>query len=334
MTAYITHAKWLVAIRRLVEAIVVTVPLFAVLFLPIALFARHIYLWAAPASTWTPNVAEQLHEEAGLPQPAVLVRARGRLPDPLVGDRAPPPSLVAARRPLADPELTSKRRDAQRRDGPRSRADVHVRRLRLDDVARSDVDIECLRLLRVQRRVSRCFGRHRHRSPTRHDGAALIPNEVAAGHFNAIGNVMLAMTVFWAYIAFVQMMLIWIADLPEEVAWYATRSHGSWGAVCWYLGLGALRGPILRASSPQVEARSEDARRRRRVARHRAFRRHLLADHADAHPEGVRLHWLDLAALVAVVGAAVSFAAWRFAAAPAVPQQDPGLVDSLSFEMT
>jgi hypothetical protein len=52
------------------------------------------------------------------------------------------------------------------------------------------------------------------------------------------------------------------------------------------------------------------------------------------HPSGVELHWLDLAALLAVAGTAVSFGAWRFASAPAVPLSDPDLVDSLTFEMT
>ena len=63
MVGYITHAKWLIAIRRLIEAVTVTLPLFALLFLPIAIGARHVYSWAAPAASWTPHVADQIHRK-------------------------------------------------------------------------------------------------------------------------------------------------------------------------------------------------------------------------------------------------------------------------------
>ena len=34
---------------------------------------------------------------------------------------------------------------------------------------------------------------------------------------------MLAFTCFWTYIAFSQLLLIWIAGLPEEIPFYITR---------------------------------------------------------------------------------------------------------------
>ncbi len=333
MTAYVTHAKWQVAIRRLVEAIVVTVPLFAVLFLPIALFAKHLYVWAAPASTWTPQVAEQLekkHAYLNLPfwygravfflglwsAIAVLLRRWS-----LRADVAP------------DPELTSNRRVLSGATAPVLALTFTFGAfdwmMSLDPTWTSNAYgfyvfsagfLGASAVLAVLAHAARRNG--------------LIPKEVSAAHFNAVGNIMLAMTIFWAYIAFVQMMLIWIADLPEEVGWYATRAHGSWGAVCWYLGVGHFAVPFL-------------ALLRRKWKRNPAtlavIGAWLVVAHfidiywlimPTLHPEGVRLHWLDIAAPVAVAGGAVSFAAWRFAAAPAVPEQDPALADSLSFEMT
>ena len=55
---------------------------------------------------------------------------------------------------------------------------------------------------------------------------------------------MLAFTCFWTYIAFSQMMLIWIAGLPEEIPFYITRFKPG-------LGLGR-RLPDLRALLPAV----------------------------------------------------------------------------------
>jgi hypothetical protein len=61
---------------------------------------------------------------------------------------------------------------------------------------------------------------------------------VRSDHVYNLGALMFAFTVFWAYIAFAQYMLIWYADLPEEVIWYKQRLEGSWLAVV--LALAAL----------------------------------------------------------------------------------------------
>jgi hypothetical protein len=43
-----------------------------------------------------------------------------------------------------------------------------------------------------------------------------------------IGSLMLAFTVFWAYISFAQYFIIWNANMPEETFWYVLREKGSW----------------------------------------------------------------------------------------------------------
>jgi len=58
-------------------------------------------------------------------------------------------------------------------------------------------------------------------------------------HFHSIGMLMLAFTVFWAYVTFSQYFLIWNANVPEETFWYNLRelnhdgSTNSW----WYIGV-------------------------------------------------------------------------------------------------
>jgi hypothetical protein len=47
---------------------------------------------------------------------------------------------------------------------------------------------------------------------------------------------MKAFTVFWAYIAFSQFMLIWYANIPEETEYFLIRGHGGW----WYISLSLL----------------------------------------------------------------------------------------------
>ena len=47
-------------------------------------------------------------------------------------------------------------------------------------------------------------------------------------HLHDLGKFLMGMTLFWAYIAFSQYMLIWYANLPEETTFFVPRSKGPW----------------------------------------------------------------------------------------------------------
>jgi hypothetical protein len=55
--------------------------------------------------------------------------------------------------------------------------------------------------------------------------------EVRGDHLYSLGTFIFAFTVFWSYIAFAQYMLMWYANLPDEVNWYHDRLHGGWHAI-------------------------------------------------------------------------------------------------------
>ena len=50
-------------------------------------------------------------------------------------------------------------------------------------------------------------------------------------HFRDLGNLMLAFVMFFAYTAFSQFLLIWYGNLKEEVPYYLKREHGGWGVL-------------------------------------------------------------------------------------------------------
>jgi len=54
---------------------------------------------------------------------------------------------------------------------------------------------------------------------------------VNRAHYWDLGKYMFAFSVFWMYIAFSQFMLIWYANLPEEIGWMIKRTFTSWGAI-------------------------------------------------------------------------------------------------------
>jgi hypothetical protein len=55
--------------------------------------------------------------------------------------------------------------------------------------------------------------------------------------FNDLGNLLLAFTMLWAYMGFSQFLLIWSGNLTEEIPWYLRRSYGGWRIICGLLML-------------------------------------------------------------------------------------------------
>ncbi|GAB4178204.1 MAG: hypothetical protein Fur0032_18600 [Terrimicrobiaceae bacterium] len=61
--------------------------------------------------------------------------------------------------------------------------------------------------------------------------AGYFKHVITHEHYHIMGKLMLAFTIFWAYIAFSQYMLIWYSNIPEETVYFLRRNTGSW----WYL---------------------------------------------------------------------------------------------------
>jgi hypothetical protein len=150
-------------------------------------------------------------------------------------------------------------------------------------------------------------------------------------HSHALGRILLTFVIFWMYIAFAQFLLIWIADLPNEVGWIKVRTTGSWGAFAVVLASMHFVLPFFILLSRELK------RRPHLLAWMGAWLlfSHFLDIHwlvlpalrAEFHP-----HWLDLAALLLVVGASTLVALLRSPREPSVPIHDPGLATGLEYE--
>jgi hypothetical protein len=46
-----------------------------------------------------------------------------------------------------------------------------------------------------------------------------------------LGNLLLTCVVLWAYVSFAQLLVNWIGNTQEDVTWYVHRSHGGWRLV-------------------------------------------------------------------------------------------------------
>jgi hypothetical protein len=159
-----------------------------------------------------------------------------------------------------------------------------------------------------------------------------LTKSITVHHYHDLGKMTFAFTVFWAYIAFSQFMLIWYANIPEETLWYHHRSEGSWMAVGAILVVCHFFLPFLGLLS-------------RHVKRHRAGLAFwsvwlLVVHYLDLYylimpqlsPDGISVHLLDVVCLLGLVSLFIAYVAFQARSRNLIPVRDPRLARSLAFE--
>ena len=77
MIFHATHARWMVVLRRPLEAMAASVPIFVLLFIPLVIGMKHVYVWVdPPGSRWGGRRCTLLEHKARLPEPDGLRRPR------------------------------------------------------------------------------------------------------------------------------------------------------------------------------------------------------------------------------------------------------------------
>jgi hypothetical protein len=160
----------------------------------------------------------------------------------------------------------------------------------------------------------------------------VLRDTVNAEHYHDLGKWMLALTVFWAYIAFSQYLLIWYANIPEETVWFLHRFEGTWSWASALLLFGHFIFPflvlVLRSTKRNLKALTLMAVW------------FLIIQYIDFYwqvmptfyPHGVALHWLDVVCLVAPMSA-LALVFWsRMRAHALMPIGDPRFEQSLRFQ--
>lgn len=149
-----------------------------------------------------------------------------------------------------------------------------------------------------------------------------------------LGKLMLAFVMLWAYINVSQWIIIWSANLPEETPWYITRLHGGWQYLALLLVIFHFLLPFLLLLSRDLK---RDARRMAVLAAAVLVMRvvdlyWLIAPDAPLGHEhgGLHLHWMDLTAVVGVGGLWLWFFARGLARRPLLPVGEPEIRERLA----
>src|SRR6266536_2780552 len=202
---YASQGGWGIVVRRIGETIFATVPVMAVLFLPVLLGLRDLYSWTVPGAAEHDALLQW--KAAYLNVPFFLIRAAlyfviwsvmailyysGSRSQDATGD----PGVSARLRKFAGPALI------------------------VLALTQSFAAIDWIMSL------------------TPHWYSTMFGVYFFAGSF-------VGFTAFWAYISFSQFFLIWYGNLPEETIWYRARMEGSWLTVSLFLMAGHFIAPFF-----------------------------------------------------------------------------------------
>ena len=157
---------------------------------------------------------------------------------------------------------------------------------------------------------------------------------VNENHLHDLGKFLFGLTIFWAYIAFSQYMLVWYANLPEEAIYYLHRSEHDWKRLSLALLFFKFAVPFL-FLLPRWVKRDEGSLVIVSVLI-------LMAQYADLYwmiypqfdPEHIRLGFLELGILVGFIGLFLYRLFYFFSRHPLVPVQDPRQRESSSHTVT
>jgi hypothetical protein len=156
---------------------------------------------------------------------------------------------------------------------------------------------------------------------------------VTADHFHDLGNLLLAFTMLWAYMQFSQFLIIWSGNTAEEIPFYIYRTHHGWQAVGLILIIFHFFIPFIlllnrrTKRTPQILGIVGLAIVVMRfvdlfwiIVPHHAQGRHIDASYPIPH-------WLDVAAIAAIGGIWVWWFISQLRRTALVPINDPRLAE-------
>ncbi|MFO0723074.1 MAG: hypothetical protein U1E65_04755 [Myxococcota bacterium] len=166
--------------------------------------------------------------------------------------------------------------------------------------------------------------------------SGVLKDAITTEHYHDLGKYVFGFTVFWAYIAFSQFILIWYANIPEETIFYMVRLEGGWKALSYAL-------PVLHFFLPFLFLLSRHIKRNRTLlaigclwmlAMHLFDLYWLIMPNAVAEGEKAVFAptWTDATAILGMLGAFLAvYGAFQKKNA-VVCINDPRLPDSLVHE--
>jgi hypothetical protein len=322
---FITGGVWGLATRRVMEAGAATLPMLAVLFVPVVFGIPHLYVWADPAAVAADPVLQ--HKALYLNVPFFIARAVIYF------------VCWSALAVMLNRWSRTQDQRLEPQDLPRLQR-LSVVGLLLLTVTVTFAAIDWLMSLEplwysTAFPVVVALGEMlaafalailvvtwlAPREPMRSIGSP--------GLFNDLGSLLLAFVMLWAYVGYFQFMLIWAGNLSEEIPYYLRRIDGSWQWVALLVVFGGFAIPFVLLLFRGLK---RDPRTLRLIAllvvvMHLAEVYWRVGPALD--PTGPRVDAFDLLLAVGIGCVWLAVFAWRLTGRPLLPPNDPRLARAL-----
>jgi hypothetical protein len=327
------RAKWMVVLRRPLETMATTLPLFLVLAVPIIIYLGDLYSWVSPRAAGIFNDHElhllEHHKHGYLNPPFFIGRTvfyflvAGLIAWRLFG-------WSTRQDTTGEVALSQKQRN------------LGTGALPLMALVLTFAGFDWLMSLNPIW-FSTIFGVYYFAGSMWSTIAILIiistvargrdpfADHVHVEHIHNLGKLLFTFTCFWGYIGFSQMMLIWIANLPEETPFYIVRMRGEWAAVGIALIIGHFFVPFAFLLSRDLKRNPA----RLSLVAGWALLMNLLDIFWLVMPtynaDKATPHWSLLFAFVGLGGLATAFGLWKLRGQYTIPVRDPFLDVSLRY---
>ena len=148
-------------------------------------------------------------------------------------------------------------------------------------------------------------------------------------HFHDLGKLLLTFIMLWAYFSLSQFLITWSGNLAEEIPWYVHRLTTGWQ----WIGLALV---VFHFAIPFTILLSRANKRKARVLGFVALGIIVMRIvdlfwmiGPEIHQHGFRVHWLDVVAPLAVGGIWLAYFSWQLGTRPLLPVNDPYLSEAL-----
>ena len=322
MIHHLTAGRWGYPIRRFFEAAISTLPLLAVLFVPILFGLTQLYPWATPAHLATDKVLQ--HEHVYENAPLFVLRAfvnfaiwigMARLLIKWSVEQDATTSVEPTRklRKLSGPGLVI--------------YPMTVTFACVDWVMSMEADwYSTVFALLV------CIGQMLSALAfiiillTWLGPRSSLGKILGRENFHHLGNLLLTFTMLWAYLAYAQLIIIWSGDLPHEISWYLHRIADGWKVIAFGLLIFHFFGPFFLLLFRQTKLRPHALVAIAAVI----FIAHIADVWWEVAPSlyqnGFHITWIAPAAWLGIGGIWLAIFFWRLEARQLVPMNDPRFV--------
>jgi hypothetical protein len=323
MTQYLTGGAWGVMTRRPLESAMRTLPLLAVLFIPIGFGIPELYHWSHPDLVRHDDILQ--HRSGYMNTEWFIVRTIVYFVIWLTF------AYFLDRWSRAEDEVGNQQSRLARLSAPGLILYVFTVSFSSVDWAESLADhwfstMWGFLFVAGQGLVAMCFAILilawlSRRKP--------LSEAVRPSHFHDLGKLLLMFLMLWAYFQFSQLLIVWSGNLSNEIPWYLPRFATNWRGIGIALIYAQFVVPFLLLLSRRLKRNAWTLCVVAAILVIMRFIDLFWIVMPELYGSGFHLHWLNFSVPLALGGIWIGTFLWQLKQRPLLPLQAPNLEEAL-----